>query len=107
MALLPATLSAVGLTVLEHALFEWLFVGCAVALAGSAAVMGHRVHRSWSVTAGFVLGGGGLLTARGVEVLGLHGGFVLAVLGGALLVVSHVFNHVRCRNCPDATCSIG
>ncbi len=104
MALLPALLPLVGLGFLHDERFEWLFLACAVGFAGAAAWFGHRAHRTWAITLGFALGATALIGARLGEVFGIEGGLVFALLGGGLLVASHLFNLQRCRGCAEESC---
>jgi hypothetical protein len=100
MAMAPAILATLGAGALADGSAEWAFVLVALGLAVPAAVVGHRRHGTAWVTAGFALGAAGLLVGRIGEVLGLHEvGTVIAVLGGLVLVGSHIANISRTRAC--------
>lgn len=104
LALAPALLPLLGLGFLHDESAEWAFVAAAVVFAAVAGALGHRTHGAWSVSLGFLFGMLALVGARVGEELGLEGGFVLAGVGGAALVVSHLFNLRRCRACAAGTC---
>lgn len=102
----PALLSVLGLGALAHEAFEWVFFGTAVVLAVLAATLGYRVHRTRWVLAGFGAGLLVLLAGRLGEALALYeGGAGLAILGGTLLVGSHLASLRRLRMCREARCS--
>ncbi|MFK7990521.1 MAG: MerC domain-containing protein [Sandaracinaceae bacterium] len=66
-ALLPASLAALGLgSLLGHGA-EWVFVALSIGFATVALVMGWRRHRSFAIAALLVLGIAGLLVSRGLE----------------------------------------
>lgn len=71
-ALLPAAFAAVGLGVLLGHGTEWAFTLVAVLVASSTLVIGWRRHRSLPVAAFLLLGIGGLLTARTLEMSSPH-----------------------------------
>lgn len=99
----PALIPMLGLGVLSHEAFEWAFSSVALGLALVAAVLGYRVHRTPWVLAGFGVGMLVLLMGRVGEALELYGGGgLLAVFGGALLVVSHVASARRTVACSGA-----
>ncbi|NCG21257.1 MAG: MerC family mercury resistance protein [Rhodobacterales bacterium] len=104
MSIAPALLSILGLSVLHDERFEWGFVVCAVAFAGTAALLGQRTHHMWPISVGFGVGALALVGARTLEVAGIEGGVWLALLGGAVLVGTHVINTFRCRSCSTGEC---
>jgi hypothetical protein len=106
LALAPALLPLVGLGFLVDEAFEWGFVALAAGAATVAAWLGHAVHRTGWITAGFALGIGAVIGSRLAEVLELPGGVGLAALGGGALVASHVANLRRCRSCGDSSCAV-
>ena len=96
MALLPALLPTLGLEFLHHEGVEWALLLLALGMAATAAVMGFRTHGSPLITAGFLLGAGLLLLARGAEMVGLPA-MLPAIIGGVALVAAHLWNLSACR----------
>jgi hypothetical protein len=106
LALVPALLPQVGLGFLVDEAVEWGFVALAATVATVAARLGHHTHRTWRITASFVLGVGALIGGRLAEVFEVPGGLNLSLIGGGALVVSHVANLRRCRSCVDSPCAV-
>lgn len=95
----PAVASAVGLGALTGEAFEWGFFSVAMAMAAIAAFMAFRTHGDLRVLGGFGVGMLVLGAGRVSEMVGLHGGVVLAVAGGAVLGASHLFSIRQARLC--------
>ena len=104
-ALAPALITLLGVEFLANEAVEWgLFLAASV-FAVTAAFLGFRVHRSPSVLLGFGVGLAALITARLGEALHLfEGTLVFAVLGGLILVASHVLSSRRAQACQKACC---
>lgn len=95
-----AVVSVVGLEFLRHEAFEWGFFLVAISLASLAAFLGYRSHGTRWVLVGFASGILVLSTARFGEALQrLEGGVAFAIIGGALLVASHVASLWRSHAC--------
>lgn len=104
-SLAPALIGLIGAGFLRSELFEWGFFGAAVVLALLAAVAGYRRHRHAGVLAGFTVGLVILAAARFGEASGLlEHTLVLAVLGGGVLVGSHVMSARALRAHREACC---
>ena len=86
----PTVVSAVGLGIFAGEIFEWGFFTTAMAMAATAAFIAVRSHGDRRVLVGFGVGMLVLSAGRVSEMVGLHGGFVLAMSGGGLLVLSHL-----------------
>lgn len=100
MALAPAVVTLLGVEFLANEAVEWTLYGAAVVFALVAAAVGFRVHRSLPVLGGFGLGLAVLSAARLAEAFHLfEGTLVLAVLGGGVLVGTHIFSARRLRSC--------
>jgi hypothetical protein len=102
LTLLPAL--AVGVEAPGHAAgtLEWILVLVAVAVAGVAARSGHRLHGSWWVTGGFLVGVAALLTGRLGEAFHLvPGATAWSVGGGLALVAAHLASLRRCQHCRE------
>ena len=96
----PALFAALGLELLHNELFEWGFFAMAMAFASLAAIFGFRLHRNSRVLGWFVVGGLVLMAGRFGEAGGLfEGAGILAIIGGFLLVISHVLNASCTRKC--------
>ncbi|MEO0600408.1 MAG: MerC domain-containing protein [Myxococcota bacterium] len=94
----PALISLLGLGVLASELFEWGFFAVAVAFALAAGAWGYRTHGSSEVLMGFAAGVAVLAAGRFGEAFELfEGGVVFAVVGGGLLVASHLVSASRIR----------
>lgn len=100
LAAAPALVSLLGVEFLRHEAFEWGFFALAIGFAVVAAVLGYRVHRTPWVLGGFALGIAILAAGRFGEALDLfEGSVVLAVIGGGVLIASHVASvraHAAC-----------
>ena len=93
LAMAPSLLPVLGLSALPHEIFEWVFFSLAIGLALLAAVLGYRSHRTWWLLAGFGIGSLVLLAGRLGEAMALYeGGALVAILGGSVLVVSHILS---------------
>lgn len=104
MALLPAVGALVGGELNER--FEWGFFSAAFTLAAVGAVAGYRAHGSAMVVTGFAVGLSLLSLGRAAEALALfEGGGVLAVVGGMVLVASHVRSLGCRRSCAKSACA--
>lgn len=100
LSLAPALVSVLGLGILANELFEWGFFVAAVGFAIVAAVLGYRTHRTAWVIGGFAFGILVLAVGRFGEAFGLiEGGVGLAVLGGGVLVASHLASLRRTHAC--------
>jgi hypothetical protein len=100
MALAPALVTLLGVEFLAGEAVEWSLYGFAVVFALVAGALGYRTHRSLPVLGGFCLGLMVLSAARLGEAFHLFGGtLVLAVLGGGILVATHVLSARRVRSC--------
>ncbi len=98
LAVVPSLISALGLTVLAHEAFEWGFFALAISFALVAAVVGYQSHRTRWLMAGFGVGILVLTAGRLGEALALYeGGAALAVIGGSILVVSHLLSLRQAR----------
>ena len=97
-AALPSLISLLGLHFLAHEAFEWGFFVLAVSFAIAAGMSGYRTHRNVWLFAGFGVGVLVLIAGRLGEALALYegGGFV-AILGGSILVASHLMSLRRAR----------
>ncbi len=97
----PALLSLLGLELLANEAFEWGFFSLALALAVPAGALGFRIHRNRWVLGAFGVGVLVLVAGRLGEALALfQGAGMLAILGGFVLVGSHLtsIRHVQaCR----------
>ena len=102
----PALVALLGLELFADELFEWAFFGTALVFALLAAVVGYSGHRTWWVAAGFGVGMGTLIAGRLGEALELfEGGGVVSIVGGALLLASHLAS-LRCTAaCRAAQCA--
>lgn len=106
-ALLPALLPTLGLGFLAGETTEWVLVAVAVGMAGLAAALGYRVHRSKGITLAFIAGMALLLTSRLTESLGggHELGLAFALGGGAVLIGTHLTSLRRCRACREGGCA--
>ncbi len=105
LSLAPAVVGLLGVEFLANEAMEWGLFGTAVVVAVVAAILGFRVHRDRRVLGGFALGLASLCAARLGEALDLFGGtLVLAVLGGGVLVASHLTSARKLRACAAACC---
>lgn len=96
----PTLLSVLGLEFLRNELFEWGFFTLAIGMASLAAVFGYRLHGNTWVLGSFATGGVVLMAGRFGEALGIfEGAGVVAILGGLLLVASHLINISWSRGC--------
>ena len=103
MALAPALVAILGIEILASEAVEWGLFGAAVVFALSAAFFGYRLHRDTRVLGGFGLGLALLSAARLGEALDLFAGtLVLALLGGGLLVATHVLSSRWIHACSEA-----
>lgn len=104
-ALAPAAIALLGVEFLANEAVEWgLFLAASI-FAVTAAALGYRVHRSSSVLIGFGVGLATLTAARLGEAMHLfEGTLVFAVLGGAILVASHVVSARRTKACTKPCC---
>ena len=101
-ALVPGVLAARGSSSLLGEPLEWAFTLGAVAIGLTAAVQGWRRHHSRPILTGILVGCSLLLVARGAEVGDVDmPSYLIAVLGGMLLVGSHMANMQRqcCTTC--------
>ena len=100
-----AAIALLGVEFLANEAVEWgLFLAASI-FAVTAAFLGYRVHRSTSVLAGFGVGLATLSAARLGEAMHLfEGTLVFAVLGGAILVASHVVSARRTKACSKPCC---
>ena len=104
-ALAPALIAIMGVEFLANEAVEWGLFAVASVFAVTAAFLGFRVHRSPAVLFGFGLGLLSLTTARLGEAMHLfEGTLVFAVLGGAILVSTHVVSARRTRSCQKPCC---
>lgn len=100
MTLGPAMVSVLGLEFLRQEAFEWGFSLLGISLASLVAFLGYRSHGARWVLVGFASGILVLSTARFGEALQrLEGGVAFAIIGGALLVASHVASMWRSHAC--------
>ncbi|MFK7929383.1 MAG: MerC domain-containing protein [Myxococcota bacterium] len=105
LAFAPAALTLLGLEVLEAEVLEWAFFAFALCFAGLAAALGFRTHHNFWVMGAFVAGIGLLVVARLTEALSVFdGGPVLAILGGLVLVGSHLVNTAQIKACQQPCC---
>ena len=96
----PAVVALLGLEFLANEAFEWGFFVAAVALAVGAAGIGYASHRTPWVVASFGVGLLVLVAGRLGEAWQLfEGGGLVAVLGGGLLVASHLASRRQVRVC--------
>jgi hypothetical protein len=103
--LAPALIALLGVEFLANEAVEWGLFAAASVFAITAAVLGFRVHRSSAVLLGFSLGLASLITARVGEAMHLfEGTLIFAVLGGVILVVSHVVSARRTKSCQKPCC---
>ncbi len=101
----PALLSVLGLELLKHEAFEWGLFAAALGMATIAAGLGYRVHRRFWVLASFGTGIAVLIAGRLGEALELYeGAGILAIIGGLLLVASHLKNMGSIRACKEDCC---
>lgn len=106
LSLAPALLGVLSIEFLANEAVEWGLFASAVIFAVVAAVLGFRVHKNTRVLGGFAVGLVALTAARLGEALGLfEGTLVLAVLGGGVLVASHLTSARQLRACRKACCS--
>jgi len=106
MSAAPALVSLLSLEFLAHEAFEWGFFVAAVVLALLAATLGYRLHRNPWVLLGFGSGVLVLVAGRMGEALSLYEGTAgLAVLGGGLLVASHVLSERMARVSRASCCA--
>lgn len=104
-SLAPALVGFLGVEFLANEAVEWGLFASAVVFAVLAAGLGYRVHRSGKVLASFAIGLGALSAARFGEALDLfEGTLVLAVLGGGVLVASHLTSVRKLRACQEDCC---
>lgn len=102
LSIAPAIVAVLGLDFLANEAVEWGLFGAAVGFALLAAGLGYRVHRNRRVLGGFGVGLALLGAARLGEAMALfEGTLVLAVLGGAVLVTSHVMSSRCTRACRE------
>ncbi|MEM1414225.1 MAG: MerC family mercury resistance protein [Myxococcota bacterium] len=101
MSFAPALLPLLGLGVLAGEAFEWGFFALAVVVALAAAALGSREPK---VLAGFAAGIGVLLAGRLGEAFGLVEGPALPILGGTILVATHVLSARRTLACREPCC---
>jgi len=105
LSLAPWLISALGLGVLANESFEWAFFVFAVGFALAAAWWGYRLHRTWWVLTGFSGGLLLLIAGRMGEALSLYeGGGIVSVLGGGVLVISHILSMRQARVIQEAYC---
>lgn len=105
-AVAPAVAGALGIGFLANEKVEWTLFAAAIVFALLASGLGFRVHRNRRVLGGFGLGIALLSAARLGEAFHLFPGtLVLAVLGGAALVASHLASSRCVRQCRDASCA--
>ncbi|MBJ94846.1 MAG: hypothetical protein CMP23_10300 [Rickettsiales bacterium] len=101
----PALLSLLGLELLKHEALEWGLFAIALSIAGLAGALGYRVHRSSWVLGSFGVGIAVLVAGRMGEALELYeGAGMLAIVGGLLLVASHLKNIGSIRACQEPCC---
>ena len=106
LSLAPALLGVLSIEFLANEAVEWGLFASAVVFAVLAAVLGFRVHRDTRVLGGFGVGLAALSAARLGEALALfEGTLVLAVLGGGVLVASHLASARQLRACRKECCS--
>lgn len=107
LSLAPVGVSILGAGGLAHPAVEWAFFASAVLLATAAGVVGFRTHRTWWVPAAFALGLVLLVLGRLSEGFAAPGvGMAGSILGGGMLVTSHVVSAWwtrRCVSCEGAT----
>ncbi len=90
-ALGPALVSVIGLGILANQSVEWALFASAIGFAVAAAWFGYRLHRNPWILGGFATGVLVLAAGRVGEAFELYeGGLVFALVGGALLVTSHL-----------------
>lgn len=100
LSLAPALLTFLGAEFIANESVEWGLFASAVSFAILAATLGYREHRDGRVLASFGIGLVTLASARLGEALSLfEGTLVLAVLGGAILVASHLMSVRVLRTC--------
>ena len=102
LSLAPALVAFLGIDFLASEAVEWGLFASAVLFALLAATLGYREHRDHRVLAGFGVGLLALSAARLGEAGALfEGTLVLAVLGGVILVTSHIVSARRLRTCRE------
>ena len=100
LSLAPALLTFLGAEFLANEAVEWGLFASAVLFAVLAATLGYRQHRDGRILFGFGLGLVALTAARLGEALSLfEGTLVMAVLGGTILVSSHLMSVRVLRAC--------
>lgn len=98
----PSIIAALDLGAIAGHEVEWALFLSAVGLAVAAAATGFATHRTWWVLVGFSLGIVVLCAGRAMEVFGQEGGGSLAVVGGVMLVASHLSSARCCAACEGA-----
>ncbi len=106
-ALLPGIISGSGLFFLGNTHLESALVGGALLMTGWAVITGLREHRHRGVLVLFVAAGVFMLLGLlGHEVWPGVIGTTLSMVGGVLLVGTHIYNAAcksSCRSCASAT----
>lgn len=97
-ALVPAVVSGLGLGFVVSSTFEWGFVVLAALIASVAGLLSLRHHRVLSV--GFLAGIVLLFASRFAEEAGVEAfGLALALLGGGVLVATHLSSLRLAQTC--------